>query len=78
MALWQNIFAEVFPFQQYSAASQQPPTENPGDRRRIDLVVRPLSRPDDHQAEQLFVQTTKSGASPFLVKKCEEQALATC
>ena len=40
-ARWQNIFAEVFPYQQYNVASQQPPTEFPDDRRRIDLVVRP-------------------------------------
>lgn len=78
MALWKNIFAEVIPFQQYSVASKQPPTENPDDRRRIDLVVRPLSRPDDPQAELLFMQTTRSGAPPSLVKECEEQALATC
>ncbi|KAL2754366.1 hypothetical protein ACRALDRAFT_2043367 [Sodiomyces alcalophilus JCM 7366] len=74
-AFWKTIFAEVYPYQQYAVASQQPPTENPDDRRRIDLVARSRRSPG---AVLLFTGATKSGASPTLVQECEQQALTAC
>ena len=38
--LWENVFHEVFPYNRYSVGSQVPPTRDPNDLRRIDLVVR--------------------------------------
>ena len=78
-ALWENIFAEIFPFQQYNVASQQPPTKDPGDRRRIDLVVRPRNeRRGNPRAVLLFMEAKRTGSPNEIVVECERQALTAC
>jgi len=75
-ALWENIFAEVFPFKKYSVASQQPPTADVNDKRRIDLVVRPLG--NRRPRAVLFMEANKSRVVAAAIDECERQALTAC
>lgn len=77
-ALWESIFAEVFPYYEYNVASQQPPTKDRDDRRRIDLVVRPRNDRGGPRAVLLFMEAKRTGMTADIVDECERQALTAC
>jgi hypothetical protein len=76
--LWEYIFKEeVFKGKMWSIASQQPPTDEDGDLRRVDLVP---EHSDDNGAwaRVLFFEAKCANATPSDLETVEFQAFTAC
>lgn len=69
----------VFSSQQWIVSSQQPPTHQPGELRRVDLVVELDSGPNTRTGTLLFMEAKRASATPSDVIEVEYQAFtAAC
>ena len=72
---WEYIFKHnVFNGPRWSVASQQPPTDDEGDLRRVDLVVENI--PDNFTL--LFMEAKRADATADLIEEVEYQAFTAC
>lgn len=60
-------------------SSQQPPTHQPGDLRRVDLVVEKIDSRATTVGTLLFLEAKRASASPSEIEEVEYQAFtAAC
>jgi len=72
---WEYLFNQiVFSDGKWSVASQQPPTRDPDDVRRVDLVVERIS----DSAVLLFLEAKRAQATKTMVEAVESQAFTAC
>ncbi|KAI1192267.1 hypothetical protein F5B17DRAFT_5554 [Nemania serpens] len=78
--LWGYIFNRVvFTESNWIVSSQQPPTHQPGDLRRVDLVVEEIDTHAQTVGTLLFVQAKRANASSTDIEEVEYQAFtAAC
>ncbi|GAW23380.1 hypothetical protein ANO14919_129380 [Xylariales sp. No.14919] len=78
--LWEHIFNRViFTESKWVVSSQQPPTHQAGDLRRVDLVVEEIDGHAQTVGTLLFVEAKRAAASPSDVMEVEYQAFtAAC
>ncbi|KAL1848312.1 hypothetical protein VTK73DRAFT_10162 [Phialemonium thermophilum] len=73
--LWEYIFNKmVFPSQNYLVSSQQPPTHNPGDLRRVDVVVEEVDDRGGPEFPLIFLEAKRAVTTPGEVGGVEAQA----
>ena len=73
--LWQYIFNHaIFTDDKWVVSSKQPPTHQPGDLRRVDLVVERMDSNATTVSALLFVKAKRASASPFDVEEVEYEA----
>ncbi|KAI3328252.1 hypothetical protein F4824DRAFT_428824 [Ustulina deusta] len=69
----------VFTESKWVVSSQQPPTHQPGELRRVDLVVEEIDSHAQTAGTLLFVEAKRAGASPSDIMEVEYQAFtAAC
>lgn len=78
--LWGHIFNRlVFTESKWVVSSQQPPTHQPGELRRVGLIVEEIDSCADTVGTLLFVEAKRAGASPRDITEVEYQAFtAAC
>ncbi|KAI0537838.1 hypothetical protein GGR58DRAFT_470060 [Xylaria digitata] len=78
--LWEYIFNRVvFTESKWVVSSQQPPTHQPGELRRVDLVVEEVDSNAQTVGTLLFVEAKRASASPRDIEEVEYQAFtAAC
>ncbi|KAI1159002.1 hypothetical protein F5B18DRAFT_638783 [Nemania serpens] len=78
--LWEYIFNRVvFTESNWVVSSQQPPTHQPGELRRVDLVVEEIDTQAQTIGTLLFVEAKRANASPRDIEEVEYQAFtAAC
>ncbi|KAI0154772.1 hypothetical protein GGR57DRAFT_95865 [Xylariaceae sp. FL1272] len=78
--LWEHIFNRlVFTEENWVVSSQQPPTHEPSDRRRVDLVVEQIDEQGRKVGTLLFVEAKRANASITEIQEAEYQAFtAAC
>lgn len=79
--LWEHIFNRVvFPESKWVVSSQQPPTHQPGELRRVDLVIEEIDSHAQTVGTLLCIEVLKqAGASPKEIIEVEYQAFtAAC
>lgn len=78
--LWEYLFNHViFTDDKFVVSSQQPPTHQPGELRRVDLVVEKMDRRATTVGTLLFLGAKRASASRSDIEEVEYQAFtATC
>ncbi|KAM7208843.1 hypothetical protein V8F06_014914, partial [Rhypophila decipiens] len=69
----------LFNDEKWVVSSQQPPTHQPGDLRRVDLVVEKMDSRATTVGTLLFLEAKRASASPSEIEEVEYQVFtATC
>ncbi|AEO62165.1 hypothetical protein MYCTH_2114022 [Thermothelomyces thermophilus ATCC 42464] len=78
--LWEYIFNHViFTDDKWVVSSQQPPTHQPGELRRVDLVVEKMDSSATTVGTLLCLEAKRANASPSDIQELEYQAFtAAC
>ncbi|KAI1296161.1 hypothetical protein F5Y03DRAFT_297709 [Xylaria venustula] len=78
--LWEHIFNRViFTESKWVVSSQQPPTHQPSELRRVDLIVEEINAHAQTVGTLLFVEAKRASASPKDIEEVEYQAFtAAC
>ncbi len=75
---WEYIFSHnAFDGHQWAVSSQQPPTYDEGDLRRVDLVVEKIDE-NANSAALLFMEAKRANATLDQVQEVEYQAFTAC
>ncbi|OIW22971.1 hypothetical protein CONLIGDRAFT_559030, partial [Coniochaeta ligniaria NRRL 30616] len=78
--LWEYIFHHIiFTEDKWVVSSQQPPTHQSGDLRRVDVIVEKMDSSATTIGTLLFLEAKRAGASPSDIEEVEYQAFtAAC
>ncbi|KAB5572270.1 hypothetical protein GE09DRAFT_662807 [Coniochaeta sp. 2T2.1] len=77
--LWEYIFNHViFKDDKWVVSSQQPPTHQPGDLRRVDLIVEKMDSSATTIGTLLFLEVKRANAPPSVIQEVEYQAYTAC
>lgn len=71
---WEYVFKDVFASRRWAVASQQPPTNDDEDLRRIDLVVESVN----DNFILLFMEAKRATATTTDIETVEYQAFTAC